>query len=86
MALMAPTPGQSWFESTQTSRYFKSFNLTIPIATGSLVLDLYILALPIIVLSNLQVKRSKKLGVIAIFATGFLYVNLSSLNPAVSRF
>lgn len=47
--------------------------MAIPIATGSLVLDVYILILPMIVLWNLRVTRSKRLGLAAIFGVGFLY-------------
>jgi hypothetical protein len=79
--LMAPNPGQSWQEATQNPRYAKIINMTIPIATGSLILDLYILILPMIVLWKLQVARAKKPGLVAIFGVGFLYVDLVPSTP-----
>lgn len=38
----APAPGQSFAELFTSPRYFKSVNTAIPIASGSLVLDVYI--------------------------------------------
>ena len=75
----APSPGQTWFEGSQNERYTKSFSMTMPIATGSLILDLYILVLPISVVWNLHVNLRRRIGVLAIFATGLMYVCCLSL-------
>ncbi|KAF2474020.1 uncharacterized protein BDR25DRAFT_385462, partial [Lindgomyces ingoldianus] len=76
----APSPGQTWLESAQNPRYTKSFNMTIPIASGSLFLDCYILVLPISVVRKLQFSMRARLGVMAIFATGFLACIASSMS------
>lgn len=44
----------------------------MPIASGNLLLDVYILAIPLIVTSKLHLEKNKKLGLIAVFGTGFL--------------
>ncbi|KAI0186878.1 hypothetical protein EV127DRAFT_410828 [Xylaria flabelliformis] len=75
-----PNPGQTWQEGFMNKRYQQSFNWTIPIASGSLILDTYILILPIIAILNLQLKITKKLGAIAVFATGLLACVASSLS------
>lgn len=53
--------------------------MTMPIASGSLILDLYILVLPISVVWNLHVNLRRRIGVLAIFATGLMYVCCLSL-------
>jgi hypothetical protein len=70
----APSPGQTWLEGSQNARYSGSFNMTMPIASGSLILDVYILLLPVWVVWHLHLGVKRRLGVIAIFATGLLYV------------
>ncbi len=69
-----PNPGQTWQEGFTNKRYNDAFHWTIPIASGSLILDTYIFILPVIAILNLQLKIKKKLGVMAVFATGLLYV------------
>ncbi|KAF2874574.1 hypothetical protein BDV95DRAFT_659126 [Massariosphaeria phaeospora] len=78
--MMTPSPGQTWLEASQTPRYVKSFDMAIPIAVCGLILDVYIFILPLIVLSNLQITKPKKLGLIAIFGTGFLACIASTLS------
>lgn len=68
---MVPNPGQTWQEGFRNERYGNAINMTIPIATGSLTLDLYIFLLPLIAVSKLQLSQRKRLGVMAVFATGF---------------
>lgn len=46
--------------------------MTIPIASGSLVLDLYIFLLPIAGIWNLNMSLQRKLGVIVMFMTGLM--------------
>ncbi|KAI0410417.1 hypothetical protein F5X98DRAFT_386111 [Xylaria grammica] len=75
-----PNPGQTWQEGFMNSRYTDSFHWTIPIASGSLILDTYIFILPVVAIFNLQLQIKKKLGVIAVFATGLLACVASSLS------
>ncbi|EAT88234.2 hypothetical protein SNOG_04474 [Parastagonospora nodorum SN15] len=76
----APSPGQTWLEGSQNPRYAGSFNMTMPIASGSLILDVYILLLPVWVVWNLHLNLTRRLGVIAIFATGLFCCVASSLS------
>lgn len=69
---ISPAPGQSWQASFVSARYNHSLIISIPIAVGSLVLDLYILLLPMAPIWNLQLKLNKRLGVMAVFATGLM--------------
>jgi hypothetical protein len=70
----SPAPGQSWAESFLSPRYARIDAWMMPIAAGSLVLDVYILLLPIASVWRLQMSTRKKLGVLAVFATGFACV------------
>ncbi|GJN70186.1 hypothetical protein PLICBS_004239 [Purpureocillium lilacinum] len=76
----APNPGQTWQEGFLNDRYTKSFNMTIPIASGSLFLDTYIFVLPLIAVSKLRLSTKKKIGVMAVFATGLIACVASSLS------
>lgn len=68
----APNAGQTWQEGFMNARYTESFNMTLPIASGSLILDTYIFILPLVAVSKLQLTTKKKLGVIAVFTTGLM--------------
>ncbi|KAK9423448.1 hypothetical protein SUNI508_14028 [Seiridium unicorne] len=76
----APNPGQTWQEGFMNARYNQSFNMTIPIASGSLVLDTYIFVLPLFAIQSLRLSSRKKLGVMAVFATGSMACVASSLS------
>lgn len=67
-----PAPGQSWSEVFASPRYLRAINLCVPTSSFSLVLDTYILVLPIIAISHLQLNTSKKIGAAAMFSTGFV--------------
>ncbi|KAJ5769055.1 hypothetical protein N7520_003614 [Penicillium odoratum] len=77
---ISPAPGQSWQASFVSNRYNESLHISIPIAVGSLILDIYLLLLPMAPIWNLQLKMSKKLGVMAVFATGVVACVASSLS------
>ncbi|KAK5997453.1 hypothetical protein PT974_02814 [Cladobotryum mycophilum] len=76
----APNPGQTWQEGFMNTRYSKSFNMTIPIASGSLFLDTYIFILPLIAVMKVRLSARKKIGVMAVFATGLIACIASSLS------
>ncbi|KAJ4386899.1 hypothetical protein N0V93_009798 [Gnomoniopsis smithogilvyi] len=67
-----PDAGQTWQQGFMNERYTKSLNMTIPIAAGSLFLDVYIFIIPLIAVMQLQLSHKKKMGVVAVFATGFV--------------
>ena len=70
LCFTAPAPGQTFADAFLSPRYGRMFNTTIPIASGSLVLDLYIFCLPVAGVWNLQLSTRRKLGILAIFLTG----------------
>jgi hypothetical protein len=70
----APHVGETWLEASMHPRAKKALDMTIPIASGSLFLDIYILVIPIIAISGLQLKTRKKLRVLVVFGTGIMSV------------
>ena len=68
----APSPGQSWTMAFGTLKYYKAFNMTLPVASCSLALDLFIFTIPMIAVSTLRLSFKKKLGVLAMFAFGLM--------------
>ncbi|KAF2867712.1 hypothetical protein BDV95DRAFT_444041, partial [Massariosphaeria phaeospora] len=80
MVITAPAPGQPWAESFATPSYLRTFKLCVPTASFSLVSDVYIMALPMIAISHLQLSTAKKFGVGAMFGTGFICCCASSLS------
>ncbi|KAI1127996.1 hypothetical protein F5Y10DRAFT_292354 [Nemania abortiva] len=81
----APRIGQSWLEPSMNGNANK-LQYYAPIhGVGSIVLDIWILILPLPALSKLQVSFKRKLRLFAIFITGLLGV-ISSIVSAYWRF
>ncbi|MCJ1392999.1 hypothetical protein MMC18_005871 [Xylographa bjoerkii] len=78
MIFSTPRPGQSWQQAAVSEQ--GTLALSIPQAVGGLIIDLYILALPIIAVSKLQLPPRRKFGVILIFMSGALAVAASILK------
>ncbi len=72
LAFTAPAPGQTLEQSVQSPRQVRVLSLSIPVACMSLVLDFYILLLPIAGVAKLQLPTQKKAWVMAVFLTGFM--------------
>ena len=70
MILSTPRPGQSWQQAAVSE--LETLALSIPQAVGGLIIDIFILVLPIIAVSKLQLPPQRKLGVILIFMSGAL--------------
>ena len=70
MIFSTPRPGQSWQEAVVGEQ--GTLALSIPQAVGGLIIDMFILALPITAVSKLQLPPRRKLGVILIFMSGAL--------------
>ena len=70
LVLTVPAPGQTWQEAIQTNRSVHSVTVAMYSSSGSLLLDIYILVLPVAGVSKLKLTAKRKLGVIAIFLTG----------------
>ena len=70
----SPRSGQSWEKMTYLPRMLKCLSqassLDVATCTVGVMLDFYLLYLPLPVLWNLQLQRKKKIRVIAIFMTG----------------
>lgn len=71
--LCVPLPGRSWQRASR-DRKCRVVALMFSLVTGvvNFCSDLFIIGIPIPAVWNLQLRTSKKLGVIAIFATGGL--------------
>lgn len=75
--LCAPRDGKTWLEMSLTPQCRNLEGYGIAQGTMNLVSDFYLLIIPIPAVLSLQLPQKKKLGVIAIFMTGFLYVYVS---------
>ena len=70
LAVTSPAPGESWQKAAPKGH--KTLRDTVWIASVGLVLDVYILLLPITGVSQLQMSRRRKLGVMMVFSTGLM--------------
>lgn len=76
MAFIFSTPGrgETWFSHQLTPYERHALAMSVPQAVADLAIDLVILILPIIAVTQLQLPTRRKIGVILIFMTGSLYV------------
>lgn len=70
--LTSPWPGESFIEGLLSQHYIKFAQFAIPIGVIGMLVDWYLLILPIPAVWNLKMSTSKKLGVLTIFMTGGL--------------
>lgn len=75
--LCAPRDGKTWLGMSMTPQCRNLEDYGIAQGTMNLVSDFYLLIIPIPAVMSLQLPQKKKLGVIAVFMTGFLYVYIS---------
>jgi hypothetical protein len=71
LALLTPHPGENWLQQYQDPREFRVDELSVPLSAVSLGIDIYIFVFPMVGISQLQLSNRRKLGVMAIFLTGF---------------
>ena len=71
-ALCAPSKGRTWLEMSFTPKCRSLQDYGIAQGTMNLISDFYLLFIPIPAVLSLQLPMRKKIGVIAIFMTGFL--------------
>ena len=76
LAFLVPAAGQSLQQALLGPREARAIAMSVPIASMNLVLDVFILVLPLLGISKLQLPPKRKIGVAAVFFTGFLYVTL----------
>ena len=76
LILRTPRHGETWFSHTQATNVTQSsLALSVPQSVVGLVIDLYILVLPVFAVSQLQLPRRRKIGISLVFMTGSLLEN-----------
>ena len=70
--LESPWPGESFLEGILSWHYLEFAQLSIPTGVIGMLVDWYLLILPIPAVVNLQLSMAKKLGVLIVFMTGGL--------------
>lgn len=70
--LESPWPGESSLEGLLSWHYLKFAQFSIPTGVIGMLVDWYLLMLPIPAVWTLKMSTSKKLGVLVIFMTGGL--------------
>ncbi|MCJ1462825.1 hypothetical protein MMC07_001428 [Pseudocyphellaria aurata] len=78
--LSSPWPGESMFEATVSWHYFKFTEFSVPIGVIGMLIDYYLLVLPIRAVLMLQMSPAKKLGVLILFMTGGVAAIASTIN------
>ncbi len=71
--LGTPAPHQTLVEHATTHDEAIILNFSVPQSCVGLVIDLYILILPILGVSRLQMSPRRKVGVILVFLSGIMY-------------
>ena len=69
-ALNSPWPGESFLEGILSWRHHEFLQFSIPTGVIGMLVDLYLLILPIPVVLGMQISTVKKLGVLIVFMTG----------------
>ena len=67
-------PGESWAELLLSQRFAISQRTNTPMAVGGMILDLWLLALPLVAVCRLQLQQARKIALIIMFSTGSLSV------------
>lgn len=71
----APSPGQEWSVQTIGASCQKSILPGVVQGALNVVLDLFIISLPVPVILGLHMSPRRRIAVLAVFLTGILYVN-----------
>ena len=69
-ALNSPWPGESFLEAVLSWQYHEFTQFAIPTGVMGMVVDWYLLILPIPTVLDMQMSVTKKLGVLIVFMTG----------------
>ena len=78
--LCAPRHGEYWDSPAVASRCGKEGVYAVIQGPFNILIDFYILYLPIPILYKLQLQKKKKIGIMAIFMTGSMYGFLMTLH------
>ncbi len=71
-ALCAPSPGQSWLFPGALQKCKKQEAYTVIQGACNVAIDILILLLPMPVIFKLKMKKSRKIGILAVFGTGLM--------------
>lgn len=74
--MASPRRHQSWMEEALSSRELRLVTLGVPIACVGLATDVFLLILPSVAVSQLQMTTMRRIGLMLIFGTGLLSVPL----------
>ena len=72
--LCIPLPGHSWISTVYTRKCINTKTIGYVAGSFNVVSDLYLLVLPLPIVWSLQLPLRKKIGLSAIFMSGFLSV------------
>lgn len=67
-----PRRNETWFSHVTTPLEQLSIKASVPFSSVNLVIDLYILILPIVAVAKLQMASRRRIGIILVFLTGLL--------------
>lgn len=65
-----PRPGESFFMHQLGPLGKEALKLSVPLSAVGIVIDIYILVLPIAAVWRLQMAKKRKIGVCLVFGTG----------------
>ena len=68
-----PGRGQTWVEQAMSHRKQLPVDFSVPQSCVGLVIDLYILILPILGVMRLQMSAQRRVGVILVFLSAIMY-------------
>ena len=72
IALSVPRHRETWALHEVSPLEMKAEQVAVPLAAGGLVIDIYLLILPIVAVMQLQLPRSRRVGFLLVFSTGVL--------------
>ncbi|MCJ1394806.1 hypothetical protein MMC18_007686 [Xylographa bjoerkii] len=75
-----PSAGETWLSHQVSQNEQYALAVSVPQSAVGLAIDIYILVLPIVAVSKLQLTTRRKIGIMAIFMTGFLACLSSMLS------
>ena len=70
--IATPRRGETWSEHLRSKEELRTATLPVPASSFGLVIDLVILLLPIIAVTQLHLPTRRKTGLICVFMTGLL--------------
>lgn len=77
LAICVPRHGQTWLEASSKHNWqAAAIDSALAASWFGTIADIYILAIPIRLLSTLKLSRKHKFGVMAIFLTGLMWVQV----------